>query len=147
MNYHHFFLSPLLYALIAVGLAAEVFLFFPNSYQAYTAQPTLDNLPLVAVDGIVMLVLVLLALVTVSVTGGILRLRVAGLAVRHIDLIAMETVSPSFPFVVFQKKGEEKGKGRYCPAVASPHQFLAALKEGNPALRVETGRRNPNQLK
>ncbi len=143
----HFFLSPMLYVLLAVGLAAEVFLFFPNSYQAYAAQPTLDNLPLVAADGAVMLVLVLLALVTVSIGGGVLRLRVAGLAVRQINLTAMESVSPSFPFTVFQKKGDEKGKGRYCPAVGSSRRFLAAITESNPAIRVETGTKNPNQLK
>jgi len=137
MKTRHFALSPLLYALIAAGLAAELFLFFPNSYQAYAAHPDLDNLPLVAVDGLVVAALALLAAVTVSVGGGTLNLRVAGVIVRRLELADVESVAPSFPFLVFQKK--ERGKPRVCPAVIGRQAFLGALVKENPSIRVETG--------
>lgn len=139
MKIRHFALSPLLYALIAAGLAAELFLFFPNSYQAYAAHPDLDNLPLVAVDGLVVAALALLAAVTVTVSvgGGTLNLRVAGVTVRRLELADVESVAPSFPFLVFQKK--ERGKPRVCPAVIGRQAFLGALVKENPSIRVETG--------
>ncbi len=144
MKPRHFVLSPLLYILIVVGIAAEAIFFLPNSYHVYMTQPTTDNLPLVGFDGLVLLVLVLALTVTVTIADGIIRLRVLGIPFSRIALAEMESVTPLFPFATFQKKGDAKNKARFCPAVSSKKEFFEAVTAAQPELRIESARKNPS---
>ena len=142
MKSKHFFLSPLLYALLAAGIAAEVFLFLPDSSRHYLAAPGMSTLGSLVVDAVVLAVLAFLLTAVVSVKEGILVLRVCGVPLSRTPISTITTVTTAFPFMALQREDGGRNKPRFCPSLRSREVFLAVLLEVNPAILIEVGRRD-----